>query len=528
MSKKIIALVLALILVLAASASALELQSAGDTYPVDPSDIVITYYSRDGLDPHDTYASWEESPFHTNLIKQTGINVQYIFPTAGADATAFTNTLLADPANMPYIFKANLMDTAQDLLDREVIWDLTPYLEEYAPAYYAFLKSNEAYDKAMKTDKGQYYCFGFFREDGGWNDTYLGPVVRTDWLEECNLEIPTTMSEFENVIRVFNETYGAKFTFAWSRFQTTGLSGAFGAYGASDMQFFVKDGEVSIAQYQPEWRDYMSWLHQMWDEGLLDQDSLAETDTTIKTKVHNDQIGISITSMGQMNNWNMEEEQAGRKPVWAGIQYPTGDDGTLCMVFGGPGIGDHTAAISKSADEETMKLCLQLMDYAYTQEGFYFWNFGVQGESWDFNENGEVEYLPEIQAENVGVNDFTVKYGGTTWGGPCIQATKLLYLKNSQPAIDANDIWFYNNVDVTSDWKWPKGVSFTVAETDELSGLKSALSTYITESFANFISGSMDIDDDEVWDNYIATLEGMNIERVIEIYQGCYERYLDR
>lgn len=63
----------------------------------------------------------------------------------------------------------------------------------------------------MKTDDGRYYAFGFFREDGGWNDSYQGPVVRKDWLDECGLEIPETISEFENVIRVFNEKYGATF-----------------------------------------------------------------------------------------------------------------------------------------------------------------------------------------------------------------------------------------------------------------------------------------------------------------------------
>ena len=31
------------------------------------------------------------------------------------------------------------------------------------------------------------------------------------------------------------------------------------------------------------------------------------------------------------------------------------------------------------------------------------------------------------------------KYNGATWGSCCIQATNLLYQKNSQTAIDAND-----------------------------------------------------------------------------------------
>ena len=145
------------------------------------------------------------------------------------------------------------MNNASQYLDDEVIWDLTPYIQEYAPAYYAFLQSNPAYDKALKTDDGQYYAFGFFREDGGWNDTYQGPVVRTDWLEECGLEVPKTISEFENVIRVFNEKYGAKFSFAWSRFRDGALEGAFGAYATSSATYYVKDGKVGWAD-QPEWR----------------------------------------------------------------------------------------------------------------------------------------------------------------------------------------------------------------------------------------------------------------------------------
>ncbi len=37
---------------------------------------------------------------------------------------------------------------------------------------------------------------------------------------------------------------------------------------------------------------------------------LTEDDTTIKDKVHNGKCGISYTSMGQLNNWNKEEEAA--------------------------------------------------------------------------------------------------------------------------------------------------------------------------------------------------------------------------
>ena len=524
--KKTLAILLAvMMLVMSTPAFALELLSGADTYPIE-TDKTISMYVQANLNPHEKYADWTESPFHTGLIEMTGVDIDWMFPTTGTDGGVYTNTLMADPTNLPDIMGVYWMNDAELYLTDEVIWDLTPYLEEYAPAYYAFLQSNPAYDKAMKTDAGQYYAFNFFREDGGWNDTYLGPVVRTDWLEECGLEIPTTVSEFENVIRVFNEKYGAKFTFAWSRFKTTGISGAFGAYGASDEQWFVKDGKVALSQAQPEWRTYVQWLNGLYEEGLLDTDIFTLDDTTIKAKVHNDQVGISITSMGQMNNWNKEREADGKDPVWAGIQYPTGDDGTLSMVFGGSGISNWTFVVTKSADEETMKLCLQLLDYAYTQEGHLYWNFGKEGVSWEYDENGEVQ-LTSLVTDDPDTDPLT-KYGGATWGSACIQATKLLYMKNSEAAIAANDIWFYNNEDVTSAWKWPNGTTFTLDESDELAIINTGLGTYTTESFANFVTGAKDIDDDAVWEQYLADFANYNLERITEIRQACYDRYLAR
>lgn len=533
--KKLLTLVLALCLVMTAvSGLALELISAGDTYPLN-SDKTVTWYVQDNMDPHEKYVDWTESPFHTGLAKQLGVNIDFIFPTTGADKNVFTNTLLADPANLPNIMKGYFMDNATLYLEDEIIWDLTDYIQEYAPAYYAFLQTNPAYDRAMKTDDGRYYAFGFFREDGGWNDTYLGPVVRKDWLEECGLEVPKTISEFENVIRVFNEKYGATFTASFTRIKQASLEGAFGAYGSSDVTswgWFVKDGKVGLGQAQPEWRNYMSWLNMLWDEGLMDQDILTLDDTSVKAKIHNDQAGIAITSMGQMNNWNKEREADGKEAVWMGIPYPTADDGSISCVFGGFGIGTHTTVITKSADEETMKLCLQMLDYAYTQEGFLYWNYGVEGVSWEYGEDGVPQFTDLVNNDQD--TDPMTKYNGATWGGSCIQATNLLYLKNSPAAIEANDTWFYQFEDeeqrlaVTGGWKWPTGVTFTIDENDELDIIAGSIPTYVTENYAAFLTGAKDINDDAVWEKYLADFETYNLSRVLEIRQACYDRYLAR
>ena len=127
------------------------------------------------------------------------------------------------------------------------------------------------------------------------------------------------------------------------------------------------------------------------------------------------------------------------------------------------------------------------------------------------------------------------KYNGLTWGGPGVQATNLLYLKNSEVAIEANDTWYYvypddeeKNEAVTSGWKWPVGATYTIEEADEMDEIGQNIATYVEESFAAFLNGSKDIDDDAVWEQYLADLETYNLSRILEIRQACYDRYVAR
>ena len=508
------------------------------TYPLN-SDKTISWYAQDNLIPHEKYKDASESPFHTGLAEKLGVTIDWSFPTTGTDGGTYTNTLLADPSSLPDIMGAYFMANADQYIDDDIIWDLTPYIQEYAPDYYAWLQSNPAYDRAMKTDSGKYYCFGFFREDGGWNDSYQGPVVRKDWLDECGLEVPTTISEFENVIRVFNEKYGATFDSAYAiRWKQMGICGAFGAYGNALVDsswgwYIDDDGKVQLAQAQPEWRNYVSWLSKLWADGLIDQDIMTEDDTTIKNKIHNGKCGIAVTSMGQLNNWNKEAEAAGSSEEWIGIPYPKSDDGEISAIFGGPGVGTSTTVVTKTADEDTMKLCLEVLNYSYTEEGRLYWNYGEEGVSWDYDANGVPEFT-SLVTDDADTDPMT-KYNGATWGGPCIQLSNLLHLKNSQAAIDANDTWYYiypddmdKNTKVTSGWKWPVGVTFTTEESDELDEISGNIGTYVEESYASFLNGSKDINDDDVWNSYLSDLETYNLSRILEIRQQCYDRYVER
>ena len=153
--KKLVTLALVLCLLLSVVPGlAAELISAGDTYPLK-TDKTVTWYIQENCSPHEKFVSWKESPFHVGLNENLGVNIDWMFPTTGTTPAVFTNTLMADPSSLPNIMTGYFMDQANLLLEDGVIWDLTPYIQEYAPAYYAFLQTNPAYDKAMRAAAGR-------------------------------------------------------------------------------------------------------------------------------------------------------------------------------------------------------------------------------------------------------------------------------------------------------------------------------------------------------------------------------------
>ena len=511
----------------AAPAASSSAAAASESAPVveDNKDITLVWWVGQGYTLNEAYGNAADSPFHSGLVEQTGVNIEWQFPTAGTDANQAFNLMLASDT-LPDIIFNNVMADADRYMQEGVIRDLSEHIADYSPAYYKFLQSNPAYDKTMKTDSGKYYGYGFFREDGGWNDTYLGPVVRQDWLRETNLKEPATISEWDTVIRTFKDKYSATLSFAWSRFKSTGISGAFGAYGAADAKYYVDDsGKIQLAQAQKEWLDYMVQMNKWWKDGLIDQDILTLDDTAARAKALNGAMGISVTSMGQLTNWDKDAKDAANGAEWTGLQYPKGDDGKLSMVFGGYGIGNVASVITTACTDEELKTAMGLLDYAYTEEGNLYWNYGKKDVSWKYNDKNEVEYLPLVTEDPDGLNNAISKYGGSTWSGSCIQATRLLYLKNSAVSIAANDLWFYPNKEVTAKSTIPTGVTFTADESTQMDEMANTIGTFVSEMAVKYITGEAD---PSGFDKYLEQLNAMGLSKVLEIRQTAYDRFMAR
>ena len=495
-------------------------------YPMKKEDVKLKWYVGSGYGLNSAYATADESPFHSGLEKQVGVDIEWSFPTAGTDEKQAFNVMLSS-GDLPDIFFYYIMSDAQRYMDEKVIRDLSGSLEKNSPNYWAWIHTKPEYDRAVKTDAGQYYGYCFFREAGARKDSYQGPLIREDWLKALSLKEPKTVSDWDAVLKAFKEKYNATFSSPAGRFKpSVFIAGAFGAYGNINSSYYVdKNNKIQLAQAQPEWKAYMQQMSKWWKEGLIDQDILTAEDSNVQTKALNGKTGFAYTSMGQVSNWEKDAKDAKNGAEWAGIEYPTGDDGTLSAVFGGYGIGNGMTVITTACTDDKLEAAMRVLDYAYSKEGQLYWNFGKEGNSWEYNDKKEVEYLPLVTEDKDGLNNAIDKYGGATWQGPCIQLTRLLHLKNTETAIKANDTWFYKHQDVTSKWTVPSSVTYTTEESDKMDEYNSAIDTYVSEQATKFLTGEGSLDS---FDNFVSQLNSMGLPEVLKIRQAAYDRYLAR
>lgn len=477
--------------------------------------------------PSSSVSSWRESPFHENLEKQSGIHVEWEFPVDASEAAKSFNLLLSEdkyPDMLMYNFVGH---DPESYLEDGVLRDLTDLLPKKAPHYWKFLQDHPDFNKSVKTDDGRYYGFGFFREDPS-QSTYMGPMIRKDWLDEQKLPIPETIADWEKTIEVFNDKYDAKFAFTPDGRMSPGLAGAFGAYGTFDSNsgFYVDEqGKIQLAQAQPSWQQYMAWLNKLYKKGLIDPDVITMQVADLQTKVANDQVGITCTSSGVLTTYINDAKTNGSKANWVAIPYPKQENGEPAVsIYSEGGMTTSTAiGITTSCKGKNLDKALKWLDWAFTDEGHSYWNYGTEGESWEMKD-GKPTFTDKVTKNDLGLAEAVKLYTGNYQGGVGVQDKNLDIQTKSPEAAKAADIWLDKNEDAAKN-KIPLGVSLTAAESKESANILDSLNTYVLENSLKFLTGERSLNE---YDKFVSEINDMGLKRVLEIKQDAYDRYLKR
>lgn len=490
------------------------------SYPMEGG--TLTYWMELNSNVASNYTSMGETPFAQALQENTGITVEYQHPAVGQTQEAFN--LLMSNADLPDIIEyswINYSGGPEKAIEDEVIISLNDIIDQYCPNFKAFLEANPEVDKMVKTDDGLYYCFPFIRGDAKLM-TSVGPMLREDWLEELNLEIPETIDEWHAVLTAFKEEKGAAAPFTYlygSGYLTDNNPFAF-AYGAPRGFFVGDDGTVQYGAITDGYRDYLQTMHQWMSEGLIDVDLATLTGDQVTAKITNGSAGASFGYCGSgMGVWTNSGQSTDPAYSLVPAPYPTLNKGDT-PEFGQKDndyVVTGAAAISDSC--ENIEAAARLLDYAYSEEGRFLYNFGIEGESYEMVD-GKATFTEKVMNDpNLSLAQSLSGYIRATYNGPFVQSGDYIdqyyALDNQKTAVV---VWSSTNAKAHI----LPPITATVDESSELSRLMNEINTYRDENTLKFILGTRSLDE---WDAYVSEIQNMDIERALEIQNAALGRY---
>jgi putative aldouronate transport system substrate-binding protein len=472
-----------------------------------------------------TSSNLADIPLNKELEKRTGVKVTFIHPALG-QATEQFNLLVAsnELPDMIYWNWSKYPGGPEKAIGDEVIVKLNDLIKNHAPNISRRFKEIPKLEKAIKTDTGSLYCFPFAQSDPGLL-VWMGPALRKDWLDELNLSVPETIDEWYTTLKGLQKKveHPLIFTGPGKNIRDVEYTSAFiGAYGIM-MKWYMEDGKVKYGAYQPAYKDFLTTFSKWYAEGLIDPEFMTNDRKAMDSKMLNDRaaafVGAGGSNVGKYLD-AMEEKGTpfdlvgGKYPVLKKGQKPF--SGQTDLLY--DGIGN---AITTQARDPA--LCTEWSDYAYGDEGYMLFNFGIEGESFNWVE-GYPKYSDLIHnhPDGLGMAQALGQYIYAVNSGPILVDYRYLDQYYRRP--QQRDAWKKWQQTQALDHKIPM-ITPTPEESESLAAIMTEINTYVDEMFVRFVTGKEPLAN---FDQFRAQLKKMGLEKAIAIQQGALDRYFAR
>ena len=266
-----------------------------------PIEITFVREISDGLE--DTIKGLSGETLHDNrwsrLYEQVlGIDIEYAWTARSEQYFKKLDIMLAS-GNISDIVKVNAQQLRQ-LSNAGLIQDLTQAYDEYASP---LLKEIQYQEGSGTLESGMIdgKLMGIPETDSSIEKAMF-IWIRTDWLERLNMKPPQTMNDLLAISKAFthsdpdgngeNDTYGLAVTYyLWDPIMSvTGFMAGYGAYPGMWLQ--DDTGKLVYGGIQPEVKQALKVLQDMYRNGQLDSDFAFKNGSRVKLDIADGKIGM--------------------------------------------------------------------------------------------------------------------------------------------------------------------------------------------------------------------------------------------
>lgn len=401
--------------------SAAEASSSGETADDadDKSPITFEYFNADGKN-----GNWD-NPVAKAITEATGVTLDVSYPVASqGDAKEDVALMIANDEYPDMIYAKG---SATDLYQAGALIDMTDLIEKYGPNIKKMYGAEMEKLKWSQDDPGIYQL-----SYAGVNQKTLttGGSCQIQWaaLKENDYKYPKTLDEYEKMIKSYLAAHpktedgldmiGITMSASdWHWMITLGNPAGLIADASPDNGQWIIDDEYNVhyKHVTDEEKEYFKWLCRMYNEGILDPNFATQTDDDYIAKVASGRV-VAITDA----EWHYSQCEAtlvadGKvDQTYVGLPVTLREDQVeKALLYQGTTVG-WGIGITKSCEDPVR--AIKFLDYLCSDEGQILYHWGIEGENYFLDDNGQPyrtdEEVAKAQsdpdyAKNIGIDNYT-------------------------------------------------------------------------------------------------------------------------
>ena len=490
------------------------------TLPISKEGVTLTIWAENRSQGY--AKSYNDFEAFQILAEKTGVTLDFKHPTGSAKEQL--GVMLASGDLPDIIYPGGWRNYKQEV-ESGVFLTLNEQIEKWAPNFRKVLENPTYADAYNSIYGGKQVAFPMLADDEKFL-CFNGYFIRQDWLDKVNLSVPTTIEEWETVLRAFvnndlNEN-GEKDEIGFSTLKEMAAGNAvfMPCFDLQCYNYYLSPttGKITHAILEPGFKDYIKTINRWYSDGLINDNYLNTQGKELDAMVLNNQVGAFHCDN---NNSMPKYMQANPDIKLTAVPYPVSSDGKSHTAMG-PMVRNWAAMITKNCKH--VKEAVQLLDYFYSPETSDLMNWGVEGESYTVSSDGSKKFTDAIMKNPDGKTPYEAicKYMTNTGfvGFNQYKAAAALedQLSPEIKKVKSDSVTYMSEADKS--WGLPDFYT-TVEEDKQISAMSADLNTYLEETYSKLIMG---VEPLENLDSFIATAKEMGIEKIIEIKQAAYDR----
>jgi putative aldouronate transport system substrate-binding protein len=382
---------------------------------------------------------------------------------------------------------------------QSALLDLNKHLDKM-PNLKKFWENNPQLKLRGTSATGETY---FIAHEGAGYSNQQAWIYREDLFKANNLAPPKTWDELYDVLKKLKQIYPDSYPLS-TRDGINKIKSFATAFNTHvDVYKDASTGEVKFGPISDGYKKMIEYYHKFYQEKLVNTDFLSSTVQQWQEMMTTGKGMITVDYVGRIESLS-QAMPGGGKPL-ALMAPPAGPGGKALAVNGNYMLGGFTV-FSKT---KNLDATLHLIDYLYSDAGMELVSWGIEGQSYQVAA-GKKKMNGNNQLENR-TTFGTLTFG--TYGRHDPESSLSLVADNFR--VEYNEALKYAHPQIVLP------PSFTDAEQEVMATTYNQILKAVDANLSKFILGDRPLSE---WDQYVAEIQKLGLQKVLDIYKTGWER----